>query len=78
MYTFGVMYMYLMLNFYLGTAMPIDKAWLSGAAVFLPTDITFCAIASFVANRTLPMIIKRNYAVKGLPKGATDCEYFRD
>ena len=52
-YAVGVFYMYLMLNFYVGTAMSMSKAWLAGCAVFLPTDVSWCVIGSLVASAVL-------------------------
>ena len=64
-YTCGVMYMYLMLNFYVGTDMAIGKAWLTGCAVFLPTDAAWCVIGSLVARRVAPAIDRDRIAGRG-------------
>lgn len=52
-YTVGVMYMYLMLNFYVGTAMSMSKAWMAGCAVFLPTDCSWCVVGALVTYGVL-------------------------
>lgn len=52
-YAVGVFYMYLMLNFYVGTAMSMSKAWIAGCAVFLPTDVSWCIIGSLVSCAVL-------------------------
>lgn len=61
-YTFGVTYMYLMLNFYVGTDMPLDKAWLTGAAVFLPTDVAWCVVGAFIARKVAPLVDRERLA----------------
>ncbi|MDE5601140.1 MAG: biotin transporter BioY [Clostridia bacterium] len=58
LYTFGVFYMYLMLNFYMGKALDMSKAWLTGAAVFLPTDGMWCVVASLIAYKVVPLVYK--------------------
>ena len=55
-YSVGVMYMYLMLNFYVGTAMSMAKAWMVGCAVFLPTDATWCVVCSLVTFAVMKRI----------------------
>lgn len=52
-YTVGVMYMYLMLNFYVGTAMSMSKAWMAGCAMFLPTDCSWCVVGALVTYGVL-------------------------
>ncbi len=52
-YTVGVFYMYLMLNYYVGTAMSMSKAWMAGCAVFLPTDCSWCVVGSLVTYAVL-------------------------
>ena len=65
-YTVGVMYMYLMLNFYVGSPMSMAKAWMVGCAVFLPTDATWCVLCSFVTfavfKRINPVPYSRKYS----------------
>lgn len=65
-YSVGVMYMYLMLNFYVGTAMSMAKAWMVGCAVFLPTDATWCVVCSLVTfavmKRINPMPSSRKFS----------------
>lgn len=58
-YTVGVFYMYLMLNYYVGTAMSMSKAWLAGCAVFLPTDVAWCVVGSFVSYGVLKRYMPR-------------------
>lgn len=58
LYTFGVFYMYLMLNFYMGKALDMSKAWLTGAAVFLPTDTMWCVVASLISYKVVPLVYK--------------------
>lgn len=66
LYTFGVMYMYLLLNFYMGKAMEMSKAWLTGCAVFLPTDGAWCIVGSIVAYKVVPLVFKRTVGLCGL------------
>ena len=54
----GVLYMYLMYNYYLGTAMTFLKALYAGVAVFLPTDIMWCFLMSLIAYKLLPVLEK--------------------
>lgn len=75
LYTFGVMYMYLMLNYYMGKAMDISKAWLTGAAVFLPTDSAWCVVASLVAYKVVPRVFKRTEGMYGLSAELCSEEY---
>lgn len=53
--TLGVVYMYLMYNYYLGTAMTFVRALYAGMAVFLPTDIMWCFLMSLVAYKLVPV-----------------------
>jgi len=76
-YTFGVMYMYLMLNFYMGKAMEMSNAWMTGCAVFLPTDISWCIVASLVAHRVVPLVFKRADGMCGLKASLCGEEYVR-
>lgn len=47
-YIVGVFYMYLMLG-YLQTPVTLADAWLTGCAVFLPSDIVLCIVSCIVA-----------------------------
>ncbi len=57
-YFVGVMYMYFILNVYLGTGIAMGKAWITGCAVFIPTDSMWCVVGSIIAFKTLPYINK--------------------
>ena len=74
LYTFGVFYMYLMLNYYMGSAIDMSKAWLTGAAVFLPTDCMWCVVASLIAYKVVPLVHK--YTLGRLSVTQTE-EYIR-
>lgn len=74
LYTFGVFYMYLMLNYYMGNAIDMSKAWLTGAAVFLPTDCMWCVVASLIAYKVVPLVYK--YTLGRLSVTQTE-EYIR-
>ncbi len=77
-YTFGVTYMYLMLNFYLAKPISLKSAWLTGAAVFLPTDITWCVIGAAVARRIVPRLYGMSVTTKGISKPLLYEEYQRE
>lgn len=72
-YSIGVFYMYLMLNFYAGKAMSMSKAWTAGCAVFLPTDVSWCVVGAVVSYR----VLKRLYPLGGSVKKYSGCEYLR-
>lgn len=55
-YIGGVMYMYGIMRWYLGNPIDMGKAWLTGCAVFLPTDCGLCTIAAIVAYKVVPKI----------------------
>lgn len=74
-YTFGVLYMYLMLNYYVGTQMAMSKAWLSGCAVFLPTDCMWCVVGSVIAYKVVPMIFKHSDGMYGIRADLCNEEY---
>lgn len=71
--TLGVVYMYLMYNYYLGTAMTFVRALYVGMAVFLPTDIMWCFLMSLVAYKLIP-VSDRSASVRrsGLTPADTD------
>lgn len=73
-YTVGVMYMYLMLNFYVGTAMSAQKAWLVGCAVFLPTDTGWCIVGSLLTYA----VLKRYSPQITVPKKMRSAPYVRE
>ncbi len=77
-YTFGVIYMYLMLNFYMGKAMEMSRAWLTGCAVFLPTDTCFCIIAALAAHRIVPLVFRSSEGMYKLSAGLCTEEYVRN
>ena len=77
LYTFGVMYMYLILNFYMHKAMDMSKAWLTGAAVFLPTDCAWCVIGAFVTYKVVPLVFRRTEGMFGLSAELCMEEYER-
>ncbi|MCM1306873.1 MAG: biotin transporter BioY [Bacteroides sp.] len=78
LYTIGVMYMYLMLNFYIGKAMELSKAWLTGAAVFLPTDCMWCVVASIAAYKVVPLVFRKSEGMFNLRADLCNEEYERE
>lgn len=77
LYTFGVLYMYCILNFYMGKALAMSKAWLTGATIFLPTDCAWCVVASVVAHRVVPIVFKRADGMYGIKAELCGEEYVR-
>ncbi len=77
-YTFGVTYMYLMLNFYVGSHIALGKAWLTGSAVFLPTDIMWCVVGSLVAKRVVPVLDRARLAGRGMKRALMQEPYLRE
>lgn len=75
LYTFGVIYMYLMLNFYVGKTVLMSNAWLTGCAVFLPTDCAFAIIASVVAYKVIPLVFRKSEGMFGLRADLVKEEY---
>lgn len=73
-YTVGVTYMYLMLNFYVGTVMSAQKAWLVGCAVFLPTDTGWCIVGSLLTYA----VLKRYNPQITVPKNMRSAPYVRE
>lgn len=55
-YSIGVAYMYFILNFYLDSFMSINKAITYGCLMFLPTDIFWCVIVSYLGYRLAPLL----------------------
>ncbi len=55
-YFFGVSYMFLMLNFYLGKPMSLFDALWKGMIIFLPGDLIKSTFTASVAKRLIPMI----------------------
>lgn len=50
-YGIGVLYMYLILNFYVGTSITLTKALWSGAIIFIPTDLFSAVLCSLLGVR---------------------------
>lgn len=70
----GVLYMYLMYNYYLGTAMTFLKALYAGVAVFLPTDIMWCFLMSLVAYKLVPVLERAGLNGRSGVKGAVEAD----
>ncbi len=75
-YTAGVAYMYLMLKFYAGSDITLSRAIVTGAAVFLPTDITFAVLASLICVRVAPVLARFTYTVRKRGKTSFNELYF--
>lgn len=77
-HVFGVMYMYFILNFYVGSGIEMGKAWMTGSVVFLPTDCAFSILAAIVARRVAPIIDRAKIAGRGVKRYLTYEEYRRE
>lgn len=60
-YLIGVPYLYLILNLNTPGVMPLDKALVTGAVVFLPGDALKCIVAALVAVLVRPALIRSGY-----------------
>ncbi len=58
-YSIGVIYMYFILSFYLGSTISVSKAITSGCLIFLPTDILWSFSVSFLSIKLIPILNKR-------------------
>ena len=74
----GVLYMYLMYNYYLGTAMTFAKALYAGVAVFLPTDIMWCFLMSLVAYKLVPLLERAGLNGRSGVEGAVEAKVKRN
>ncbi|MEG1529273.1 MAG: biotin transporter BioY, partial [Clostridia bacterium] len=68
-YVFGLPYMYLIQKVYLGLTVSFSKIFIFGCAMFLPTDILWCALASLLSAKLLPRLS---------PELLKSCEYQRE
>ena len=55
-YIIGVNYMFLVYKLVKGAPIAMSKAWMSGCVIFLPTDISWCVVASFVSIKLIPFL----------------------
>lgn len=60
LYSLGVIYLYLIMNFYLGKNMPFMTAIKVGALIFMLGDTVWCLISAFIGSR-INRITKRKY-----------------
>ncbi|WP_070000084.1 biotin transporter BioY [Cellulosilyticum sp. I15G10I2] len=58
-YIFGVIYMYFIVNLYIGSPMPLSKAIYVGAIACLPGDLISCFITSLVGSKLVPILKKQ-------------------
>ncbi|MEG2540629.1 MAG: ECF transporter S component [Clostridia bacterium] len=68
-YVFGLPYMYLIQKVYLGLTVSFSKIFIFGCAMFLPTDILWCVLASLLSAKLLPRLS---------PELLKSCEYQRE
>ncbi|MFD3158398.1 biotin transporter BioY [Haloimpatiens sp. FM7330] len=62
-YIFGVLYLYLILNFYLNKPINVAKALQLGFTPFIIKDLVFSGVAVIVAHKTLPALKKSGLSV---------------
>lgn len=60
-YLFGVSYMYVIYNFYLGDAMSLLSAVSVGAIAFLPSDLLLTFIIAFVGSKVCTRLKRLDY-----------------
>ncbi|MBM7687278.1 MULTISPECIES: biotin transporter BioY [Clostridia] len=61
-YFFGMLYYYIISNFYLGTGIGLWPLFLYCFILAVPGDIALCILAAFIAKRVIPII---NQSVRG-------------
>ncbi|MEG1870219.1 MAG: biotin transporter BioY, partial [Oscillospiraceae bacterium] len=61
-YLFGLTYYYFIANYYINSPIGVGALMLNCFLVFLPSDFTFCIIASLIANRLYPVVAKGDIA----------------
>ncbi len=50
-YLIGCGYMYAILNLYLGDSVSVGRVLVGGCAIFLPFDLTWCVVMSYLAKK---------------------------
>jgi len=55
-YLFGVAHLYLIMNFYLGKAYPINSALIGGFLIFLPFDIIKAIISAIISKEVIKRV----------------------
>lgn len=50
-YIFGLSYMLLVKNLYIGSPMTLGKAFWYGVVLFIPTDLVFCIICAIISTK---------------------------
>lgn len=55
-YFFGVTHLYLIMNFYLGKAYPINSALIGGFLIFLPFDIIKAIISALISKEVIKRV----------------------
>ncbi len=62
-YAVGVVYLFLVSKFYLGSGMTFEKAFQVGCLVFLPVDSAWCVLASVLSFKLIPLLKLREIKV---------------
>ncbi len=63
-YILGVTYMYVIVNYYMGSSMPFNKAIVAGFTPFIIPDLGWSLIASLTSVKILPTLRKLGYIEK--------------
>ena len=56
LYLVGTLYMYMIMNIYMGSGMSIQEIIWYGAILFIPTDLLFSVLCSFLCVRVVNQI----------------------
>lgn len=59
-YTFGILYKFLILNFYMGTPAPLSLLFLSCFPLDIPGDIILCSVSAFIMPKLRPIVSRAN------------------
>ena len=62
-YLFGMVYYYIMSNFYLGTPIGLWPLFLYCFILAVPGDILLCILGAILGNRLVPIIKKKGYNI---------------
>lgn len=61
-FALGLVYCYLISNYYLATPVGVKKLLVTGFVYFIPVDVFFVIVSAFLAKRLQPVISKSNAA----------------
>jgi biotin transport system substrate-specific component len=58
-YLIGLLYLYIIVNFHLGSPLSVGTLFVSFFAVFLPNDILSYVLAALIAKKVRPILVKQ-------------------